>query len=126
MLSDTLNGGQGDDQLFGGGGSDLYRFVAGEGYDSISDTGGTADVLDFGATAIGAATFWQEGNDLLVQLRGSDSGVRVKDQFLATATSQIESFAFNGTQYGQADVASRIVPLPTEGARNSNGFPILG
>jgi hypothetical protein len=56
-------------------------------------------VLDFGATAIGAATFWQEGNDLLVQLRGSDSGVRVKDQFLATATSQIESFAFNGNWY---------------------------
>ena len=45
-LSATLAGGLGDDDLFGGSQSDIYRFTRGDGRDVITDAGGTADRLE--------------------------------------------------------------------------------
>ena len=42
-----LDGKSGDDLLIGGAGSDIYTFTDGWGADTIQDTGGDLDTLDF-------------------------------------------------------------------------------
>ncbi|GAB5388729.1 MAG: hypothetical protein Alpg2KO_16970 [Alphaproteobacteria bacterium] len=44
--AEILNGGPGNDQLFGGSGNDIYVFEAGFGTDTIDD-GGNTDIIEF-------------------------------------------------------------------------------
>lgn len=108
--NDTLNGGAAGDLLFGGegndflngaGGSDTYKYFAGEGYDTVTDTAGTEDTLDFGAIEQDTAAFYQVGNDLEVLL-GPGQGVLVKNQF--TTGGSIEFFLFGGQSYSAGQI----------------------
>ena len=54
--NDTLDGGPGNDLLIGGADDDTYRFGAGFGLDTVTDSGGANDTLDFSAFT-GALTF---------------------------------------------------------------------
>ena len=53
--AETLEGGGGDDNLVGGGGNDTYRFDLDNalGTDTINDSSGTADLLDFSPSDFG-------------------------------------------------------------------------
>lgn len=81
---DILSGGLGNDVLSGLGGSDSYLFGLGDGRDTIknNDTvAGSTDRLD--VTGISYDDLWlsRSGNNLLVDVVGSDDQVKVKGWF---------------------------------------------
>lgn len=47
--NDVLNGGLGNDTLKGQGGADTYKFFAGHGHDTVTESGTDIDTLEFGA-----------------------------------------------------------------------------
>jgi Ca2+-binding RTX toxin-like protein len=89
---DTLIGGQGDDELQGGKGNDLYTHRAGDGFDTLLDTDATAGNTDtLSWEGVSADQLWlsRSGNDLQIQVLGSDDGVRIGNWYQGSA-SQIE------------------------------------
>jgi Ca2+-binding RTX toxin-like protein len=56
--NDTITGGSGDDLLIGGAGNDTYRFDtdSAQGSDTINESGGGIDTLDFSATTTRAVS----------------------------------------------------------------------
>ncbi len=110
---DTLSGGTGADQLHGGADSDTYRVASGDGLDTIVDTGGTADAVEFEAgiasNDIGVS---RNGDDLrLLHVNGSD-GITLSG-FFAAASSEIEAVRFaDGTVWTVAmlqEMSNRII-----------------
>jgi hypothetical protein len=94
-LNNILAGGTGNDILYGSHSGDTYLFNLGDGVDTIIEAGsnaGAVDILRFGES-IGAEQIWLErtGNDLQLQLLGSDDRVLVKNWYSSTA-SQVEQF----------------------------------
>ncbi|MDE2400198.1 MAG: hypothetical protein KGL90_00845 [Burkholderiales bacterium] len=102
--SDLLFGGAGNDSLYGGLGNDTYKWFAGDGFDTISDTGG-ADTVDFSGIAAEQLSFFRQGNDLAIEVGSSSQGVLVKNQFLTGGTGQVENFLFDGVLQTANDVA---------------------
>jgi Ca2+-binding RTX toxin-like protein len=79
--NDTLNGGAGNDTLIGGTGVDTFVMSYGMGKDTV--IGGSANnviTLD-GGVDFANITAIQNGNDLLISIRGTDQGMTVKDYF---------------------------------------------
>ncbi|MGP0174859.1 calcium-binding protein, partial [Pseudomonas sp. NCHU5208] len=88
-------GGTGDDALYGSYFSDTYLFNLGDGVDTIYETSGGythTDVLRFGE-GVNAEKIWLErtGNDLQLQLLGTNDQVFIKDWYYSTS-SQVEQF----------------------------------
>ncbi|MGH8601370.1 MAG: calcium-binding protein, partial [Gammaproteobacteria bacterium] len=122
--NDSLSGGDGDDVLNGGEGDDLL--VGGAGNDTLSGGAGTNTYLfslDMGRDLIllsDAASSnvlqlgfnvepldvrsRQEGNDLLIELKGSTSGVRIQDYYSSSQNWSVsvgnESFAMSDFVHG--------------------------
>ncbi len=72
--NDTLVGGTGNDVLQGGAGDDLYRFDAGFGSDTLTDSTGTTTV-EFGAGILsGDIEFEEVSGDLVVTTSGIPAG----------------------------------------------------
>ncbi|MBS9446580.1 hypothetical protein KJA69_10740, partial [Xylella fastidiosa subsp. multiplex] len=66
----VLNGGTGDDTLYGSGYADTYILNKGDGHDTIIEQGGT-DKLVFGEGLHQKdARFTKSGNDLSILLNG--------------------------------------------------------
>ncbi len=105
--SDALSGGAGSDWLSGGEGNDLYRFNPGDGHDAIQEQSGN-DRLLFGA-GIEADALWfsQNGNDLNIQLVGTDDGVTIHNWY-ADSNSQVEQIELSD---GAALLASQVNQL---------------
>ncbi|WP_171026469.1 calcium-binding protein [Mesorhizobium comanense] len=82
--NDILVGGTGNDTLVGGAGNDQYRFRAGDGADTIIESGAynDNDELDFG-TGVDWNELWfaQQGNNLVVSVLGTTDKVTIKDWF---------------------------------------------
>ena len=77
---DVLDGGTGDDLLRGGTGTDSYVVRWGMGQDTVIDTGPEGSVLRLAeGIALTDLLVRAEQNDLIVQLRGVNEGVRLKD-----------------------------------------------
>jgi Ca2+-binding RTX toxin-like protein len=110
-------GGAGDDVLYGGWGSDVYRFARGDGQDTIVDGGyGGTDTLSFGA-GIGAGdiVLSRSGNDLVFALAGSDDRVTVRD-WASGGPYRIEQVAFaDGTVWDKAALAAMVAAIPLIG-----------
>ncbi|KQU66712.1 hypothetical protein ASC75_08765 [Aminobacter sp. DSM 101952] len=91
--NDTLIGGLGNDTLVGGAGADKYVFGAGHGMDTIVENGvaGEQDELTFGA-GIDADELWfrKVGNDLVINVLGTDDQVTVQQWFSAPTTHTVE------------------------------------
>src|SRR5690606_35009288 len=84
-LNNLFVGGAGNDLLYGSHNSDTYLFNLGDGIDTIIETGsnaGAIDVLRFGE-GIGAEQIWlgRNGNDLQLQLLGTDDQVFIKNWY---------------------------------------------
>lgn len=97
--NDTIIGGQGDDVLSGGSGNDLFQFARGDGQDTITDTNGSSDRLNFDS-AINPLDIMlsQSASDLRIALYGSTDQVTIANWY-GGATNQIETVqAGNGQQ----------------------------
>ncbi len=90
--NDTLAGGQGNDSLVGGAGNTTYIYNRGDAVDSINDTGGT-DVLNFASSDISYTQLWLKhtGNDLEIDIIGTNDQVFVKNWYISTPANQIET-----------------------------------
>ena len=108
-LADMLYGGTGTDTLSGGAGNDTYHYFPGDGYDTLTDSSGTADTLVFPDLDISAATFYKVGNDLEVFL-GTGQGMLVKNQF-ATGGA-VEFMLFGGQSYSASQIGALAGPKP--------------
>lgn len=95
--ADFLNGGSGEetDLLYGEGGSDVFHFDLGEGYDIIKDFADDTDTLEFddfdylsdAASALAYAS--ESGGDVLFDF-GADGRVLVENATLAQLSNDID------------------------------------
>ncbi|KAB2923143.1 MAG: calcium-binding protein, partial [Dechloromonas sp.] len=107
--NDTLFGGAGNDTLEGGDGSDTYVFNLGNGHDQIADSGGDADVLNFGSGILATNTqVRRDGDDLLVTFSGQPSDeLEIEDYF---TSGQIETFRFgDGNTWSSVSIKAKVL-----------------
>ncbi|MBF0602863.1 MAG: cadherin-like domain-containing protein, partial [Nitrospirae bacterium] len=85
---DVLSGGAGADLLTGGAGADTYCLGRGYGLDSVNNTAqmGSLDQILLG-DAIASDQLWlrQSGNDLLMELIGTQDGMTIQGWYTDTA-----------------------------------------
>jgi trimeric autotransporter adhesin len=98
-----LQGSGGDDTLAGDAGSDVYAFGIGDGRDVIDDVSGAADAIVFGpGIDPSQVTVTRNGSDVVLSLATGSDAITVRN-FLALASSQVESVRFvNGTVWNAA------------------------
>ena len=136
---DTLSGHQGNDTLQGGWGNDVYVFSAGDGKDTIIETGGSADTLRFGPSIrpgdIKLVRYYEwgySGNLLEDSLRlvllnadGSETQdyVHLKNYFASEDDSQrVDLIEFSGgTTWTYADIQLKLLAA-TGGNDSLEGF----
>jgi Ca2+-binding RTX toxin-like protein len=82
--NDVLKGGAGNDTLLGGRGDDRYVFTAGDGQETLDNSGGGNDTLHFeGITFNQVGSGLQKtGNDLVLNVSGGTDKVTIKNWFL--------------------------------------------
>ena len=89
---DTLSGGSGTDVLLGGAGNDSYLFGRGDGADTVLDTGGNADVLQFlGGVTADQLWFRRTGLNLEISLIGTDDKVTVAGWYLGARVEEFKT-----------------------------------
>ena len=82
--ADLMTGSSGNDALQGGEGQDTYLFNYGMGYDTVVDaSAGNRIQLDANINFCDLKAS-QNGNDLLLTLRGTQAGMTIKDYYLGT------------------------------------------
>ncbi len=89
---DTLSGGTGNDVLSGNGGDDTYVFSLLDGQDTIVNDANTDDFDVLMPTEINSNDLWfsQVGNDLVIDVIGTDDQITV-DQWFAGQNNQLDS-----------------------------------
>ena len=127
--NDWLNGGTGNDVLTGGEGGDTYWFGRGGGNDTIynGDSGG-ADRLQFGS-GITEDQLWfgQNGDDLLVTLRGTGGSdtVRVEGWYSDT-DNRLGKFQLSDGQVLEATRVQQLVQAMADLSTSSGSPTSLG
>jgi Ca2+-binding RTX toxin-like protein len=92
--NDVLGGGLGDDALAGGTGDDVYRFNIGDGRDTVLDSGGAADAVEFGDyIALENVRFEIDGQTIVMSIDGFDDSLAILNG-LDPAANRIEEFRF--------------------------------
>jgi Ca2+-binding RTX toxin-like protein len=85
MGNDILRGGGGNDYLMGGDGSDTYMFGIGDGQDVINNLSNNpdddTDVLSIEGVAREDLWLSRQGNDLVIDVVGSEDRVTVQDWY---------------------------------------------
>ena len=134
---DTLAGHKGTDILQGGAGNDVYLFATGDGGDTITETGGSADVLRFAAgiqpqdIKLSRVVEWFNPGSPdclrldLLDASGSLTGeyVYLKSYFdSADDSSRVDRIEFSGgTVWTYADIQAQML-APTSGDDRLDGF----
>ena len=98
--ADLLDGGQGDDQLRGGLGDDVYRFLPGDGRDSLTDAAGSNNLL-FGS---GIASF-----DLGAAWRTNADGTRTLELHVGKFGDKVELSEASVAALGSVQLADGTV-----------------
>ncbi|WP_156152803.1 MULTISPECIES: calcium-binding protein [Pseudomonas] len=86
--NDKLRGGKGNDYLLGGDGGDTYYFAAGDGQDvinNLSNTPADNDILSIEGITRDNLWLSRQGNNLVVDVRGSGDSVTVQDWYADSA-----------------------------------------
>ena len=127
---DVLEGGLGDDFIFGLNGSDTYIFNAGDGNDYIEDNGaGDTDVIDIRGYSSTDAVFERvagDVDDFVIRLPGGDS-ILVKNSLQGDHADGIEQITFDGdgVTVTMADLRALFVSnQQTTGDDNIVGFSL--
>ena len=119
--NDTLIGGTGDDTLDGGYGDDVYVFGAGAGHDIITQYDPSAassytDTLRFEDINYNELWFGQEGNDLLINVVGTEDQVTVAHWFSSSVYQvdvlETEGFALDNDKVQQLVIAMSAFDVP--------------
>ena len=119
--NDTLIGGLGNDFLEGGSGNDIYLFGWGDGQDTINNTGGGNDLLNF--TDINPSELWfgKSGNHLTIGLVGAEDKVTVNNWY-ANGDYKIDIIQAGEYAIAESQVALMVQAMATVGAPDgSNG-----
>lgn len=109
---DVIDGGAGGDYLMGGDGNDTYLVLAGGGQDTINNLSNNptadTDILQFGA-GFDEDDLWfsREGDDLLVDVIGSDEQVTIQDWY-SDDDQKIDEFHTDDAVL-QADLVENLV-----------------
>lgn len=122
--NDTLDGGAGNDILYGGTGNDIlkggygddtYLYNRGDGQDIIEEVSGN-DSLLFG-DGIDADSLWfsRSGNDLVIDLLGSNDQVKIRYWF-SSAAYQVESISAGGMELANTQMNQMLQSLAVFGA----------
>ncbi|WP_374307439.1 calcium-binding protein [Dongia sp.] len=124
----ALDGGSGNDQLFGGASDSIYVFNRGYGSDVISDGGGTLDAVQFGPNIPKELLVFrrsgENGKDLLIEVDGLEElTLSIQDQFLGE-NNRVEEFHFaNGDVLSWVEVqAIMLGAASTDSDDNIVGF----
>ncbi|WP_371751473.1 calcium-binding protein [Snodgrassella alvi] len=91
---DILIGGGGNDNLYGGEGNDTYVFAKGHGKDLISDEAGEADTIQFLDVNFEEVKFRKKDNTLFIYGYNEGDSVEIKDFFIGWGNHSIENFVF--------------------------------
>lgn len=92
--NDWLSGGAGQDILNGGTGINTYVFERGMGFDLIELTEGESAILKIGSDIFRQdLVSRQDGKDLLLEVKGSQDGARLKDYFSASRDWKVDTGA---------------------------------
>lgn len=125
---DRLEGGTGNDYLTGGAGNDTYVFARGDGrdivYNNDSDAG-RIDGLEF-AAGIAAADIvaTRIGDDLSLQISGSDDRVYVQQYFRddAAGAFRLDAIRFADGTVWNVDAVKALVQVGTDGNDTLVGY----
>jgi hemolysin type calcium binding protein/hemolysin type calcium-binding protein len=125
--NDTLNGGGGNDNLIGNGGSDVYQFDRGGGHSTIvngllSNRGPTSE-LDFGQNiARDQLWFEQNGNDLTIDIMGSNDQVTIQGWY-GDNTAQLQEIKTADGSMLDAGLSQLVQAMATFEASNPGFDP---
>ena len=90
--NDWLSGGAGQDTLSGGTGINTYVFERGMGFDLIELTEGESAILKICSDIFRQdLVSRQDGKDLLLEVKGSQDGARLKDYFSASRDWKVDT-----------------------------------
>ncbi|MEL6426264.1 MAG: calcium-binding protein, partial [Pseudomonadota bacterium] len=94
-LADVIDGGAGNDQLIGFGGSDTYKFARGYGEDTILDAGGFETLVLEGISSE-AVTISRTDLDLIFTVNDTGDRIVIENQYVRAGAQAyaVESFAF--------------------------------
>jgi Ca2+-binding RTX toxin-like protein len=86
---DLIYASQGVDTLRGGAGMDTYRVGYSTGQATVTDNSAEGSVIELDASGLSlqSLTAKRSNDDLLVEVRGTDTSLRIKDFYGATQTS---------------------------------------
>ena len=98
--NDVLDGGMGDDMLDGGAGNDTYKFGRGYGSDTVAETSGTTDLIQFDAnTAPTEVLVSRDASHLYLSILGTTDKLTVQNWY-ADAAYRVEQVSFtDGTNW---------------------------
>ena len=115
---DNLAGHLGNDTLHGGWGNDVYSFAAGDGVDTIIETGGSADVLRLAADITPQQVGFSPDNGgagnlflILDDANGNSTGegIHLKSYFSVDEAERVDRIEFaDGTVWTFADIQLRL------------------
>jgi Ca2+-binding RTX toxin-like protein len=126
--NDTLTGGAGTDNLAGDSGSDTYIISAGDGADTIYDTGsgsGETDIVQLAIASTDVTGLLRVGSDLVIQ-SGSGDQVTVTYQMNETYRGYgygIEQLKFSdGVTWSATDINAMVLTNGTTGNDTLSGI----
>ncbi|MEW6438247.1 MAG: calcium-binding protein [Pseudomonadota bacterium] len=125
--NNVLNGEGGNDTLIGGGGNDTYDFNRGYGQltieNGIAANSTPSSVLDLGNIVPDDLWFSQSGNNLIIQVLGTNDEITV-DNWFADTWSQLQAIEVSGgLQIGAAGVNSLVSLMAAYLAANPSFNP---
>ncbi|MEQ1705535.1 MAG: calcium-binding protein [Rickettsiales bacterium] len=91
--NDYFVGGKGNDILKGDAGNDFYRFMRGDGQDSIDDNAGVDKILLGDGISAADLVFAQVGNDLVINIGTAGDKIGIKNFYVVT-TNRVETIQF--------------------------------
>jgi Ca2+-binding RTX toxin-like protein len=93
--NDTIVGGIGNDILNGGNGDDTYVYNLGDGFDTITDTGGDDKIVFGEGISQSDLSFEKIGNNLKISINGDEiKGIQINDHFRYDS-SKVETIEFH-------------------------------
>ncbi len=111
-LSDSIDGGAGDDRLVGFGGNDVYYVALGEGNDTILDSSGNDQVV-FSGIASTDVDFSRTALDLVITVRATGQRFVLENQYVRDdgQTNAVESLVFTDRTVSFLDVNPEDIDL---------------
>ena len=124
--NDTIIGGVGNDTLNGGTGNDIYQYNLGDGFDTISEIGGTDKIVFGEGITQNDLSFEQIGNSLKISVNGKDDkGIQINNQF-SSSSYKVESIEFyDGSTLDISNADQLIQAINSFGADTSSTMDTL-